>query len=72
MSPEFERLGKMFEQAQDFESRKAAYLELVAEWENQTPGMYLWRNVVSYATSDDLDWDPGNSATTIFGNKYLK
>ena len=41
MSPEFERLGKMFEQAQDFESRKAAYLELVAEWENQTPGMYL-------------------------------
>ncbi len=72
MTPEFERLGNEFELAQDFESRKAAYLALVDEWERVTPGMYLWRNVVSYAIDDDLDWDPGNTVITIFDNKYLK
>ena len=72
MTPEFENLGEAFELAQDFESRKQAYLNLVAEWENVTPGMYLWRNVVSYITAEDLAWDPGNSPVTIFDNKYMK
>ena len=72
MTPEFVELGNRFERTQEFEDRKAAYLDLVTEWERVTPGMYLWRNVVSYAKSDDLDWDPGNSAVTIFGNKFLK
>ncbi|MFT6640383.1 MAG: peptide/nickel transport system substrate-binding protein, partial [Flavobacteriaceae bacterium] len=52
--------------------RKAAYLELVSEWEEITPGMYLWRNVVSYGVRDSLDWDPGNSAVTIFDSMYMK
>ena len=68
----FLELGEKFESSQDFESRNAAYLELVEEWENVTPGMYLWRNVVSYAVRDDLVWDPGNSAVTIFDKMYLK
>ena len=68
----FLELGEKFESAQDFESRNAAYLELVEEWENVTPGMYLWRNVVSYAAQDDLEWDPGNSAVTIFDKMYMK
>lgn len=71
MTPEFDALGNAFEQAQGFEDRYAAYLELVAEWERQTPGMYMWRNVVSYAIADNLQWDPGNSAVTIFDHLYL-
>ena len=67
----FLELGMKFESAQEFEERNAAYLDLVEEWEAVTPGMYLWRNVVSYAVRDDLDWDPGNSAVTIFDHLYL-
>lgn len=68
----FLELGEKFEAAQEFDERNAAYLELVGEWEDVTPGMYLWRNVVSYAVSADLDWDPGNSAVTIFDKFYMK
>lgn len=71
-SDRFLELGEAFVQAQDFETRKAAYLDLVAEWEDITPGMYLWRNVVSYGVREDLDWDPGNSAVTIFDKNFLK
>lgn len=72
MTPEFEELGNTFETAQGFDERKAAYLDLVSEWEDVTPGMYLWRNVVNYAVDENLDWDPGNSPLTIFDNLYLK
>ncbi len=68
----FLELGEKFEAAQEFEARNAAYLELAEEWENVTPGMYLWRNVVSYAVRDDLVWDPGNSAVTIFDKMYVE
>ena len=57
--------------AQEFDERNAAYLELVEEWENVTPGMYLWRNVASYAVREDLEWDPGNTTVTIFDNHYM-
>ena len=71
MTSEFESLGNRFEQSQGFEERNEAYLALVAEWERVTPGMYMWRNVVSYAIDEDLQWDPGNSAVTIFDNLYM-
>jgi len=71
MTSEFESLGNRFEQSQGFEERNKAYLALVAEWERVTPGMYMWRNVVSYAIDEDLQWDPGNSAVTIFDNLYM-
>ncbi|MEM1430861.1 MAG: ABC transporter substrate-binding protein [Pseudomonadota bacterium] len=71
MTPEFEALGNAFEQAQGFDERYQAYLDLVAEWERVTPGMYMWRNVVSYAIDDGLQWDPGNSAVTIFDHLYM-
>ena len=67
---EFLSLGETFEAAQDFESRNVAYLDLVEEWENVKPGMFLWRDVVSYAIRDDLGWDPGNSAVTIYDRMY--
>jgi peptide/nickel transport system substrate-binding protein len=68
----FLKIGERFAAAQSFDERKAAYLELVSEWEEITPGMYLWRNVVSYGVRDSLDWDPGNSAVTIFDSMYMK
>ena len=71
-SDRFLELGEQFVRAQDFESRNAAYLALVAEWEDITPGMYLWRNVMTYGLREDLDWDPGNSALTIFDKTYLR
>ena len=67
----FLELGEKFELAQEFDARNAAYLELVDEWENVTPGMYLWRNVASYAVREDLEWDPGNTTVTIFDNHYM-
>ena len=71
-SDKFLETGERFAAAQTFDDRKSAYLALVDEWEDITPGMYLWRNVVSYGVRDSLDWDPGNSAVTIFDNKYIK
>lgn len=71
-SERFLELGEAFVRAQDFEARRQAYLDLVAEWEDITPGMYLWRNVVSYGVREDLDWDPGNSAVTIFDENFLR
>lgn len=71
MTEDFVRLGETFEQAQDFDERYQAYLELVAEWERVTPGMYMWRNVVNYAIDEDLQWDPGNSDVTIFDHLYM-
>lgn len=71
-SDRFVELGEAFVRAQDFETRKAACLDLVAEWEGITPGMYLWRSVVSYGLREDLAWDPGNSAVTIFDKDFLK
>lgn len=64
--------GERFAAAQEFEERNAAYLDMVREWEDDTPGMYFWRNVVSYGVREDLNWDPGNSAVTIFDRLYIK
>lgn len=70
-SDRFIEIGERFAAAQDFETRNAAYLELVAEWEESTPGMYFWRNVVSFGVREDLVWDPGNTAVTIFDKMYM-
>lgn len=67
----FLEIGERFAAAQEFDERHAAYLDLVEEWENVTPGMYLWRNVVSYGVREDLDWDPGNDSVTIFDRMYM-
>ena len=71
MTPDFQALGEAFEQSQGFEDRYQAYLDLVAEWEDVTPGMYMWRNVVSYAIDEGLQWDPGNSDVTIFDHLFM-
>lgn len=62
----FFELGQKFEKAADFEARKAAYLELVEEWENVTPGFYFWRNVQTYAMRDDITLETGSVQRTVF------
>ena len=34
--------------------------------------IFIPETAVSYAVSADLDWDPGNSAVTIFDKYYMK
>jgi len=71
-TPKFYELGEAFESAEEFEARKAAYLALVDEWENVTPGMYLWRNVMTYAYRDNLTFRTGAVSRTVFDNLYLQ
>lgn len=68
----FLRIGEEFEKETDLGKRKKLYLELVAEWENITPGMYLWRNVLTYAIRNNIDWQTGASARTLFDSLHLK
>lgn len=70
-SEAFLEAGQRFERALTFEEKNKAYLDLVAAWEEVTPGMYLWRNVQSFAMRDDLGFNPGNTAVTIFTQPYL-
>ena len=49
------------ESAEDFESRKVVWLALFNEWKNVTLGMYLWRNVITCAYSDKLNFATGRS-----------
>lgn len=71
-SDKFLEHGNRFEASASFADRKAAYLDLVEEWENITPGMYLWRNVITYAYRDGIDWRTGASARTLFDHLFLK
>lgn len=68
----FLEIGYEFEKETDFNKRKELYLQLVEEWENVTPGMYLWRNVLTYAYSDKIEWTTGAVPRTLFDGLYLK
>ncbi|MBF0276195.1 MAG: ABC transporter substrate-binding protein [SAR324 cluster bacterium] len=68
----FLEIGKAFEVETDFAKRKEGYLKLVEEWENVTPGMYLWRNVLTYAYRDKINWVTGASARTLFDHLHLQ
>ncbi|RUT35047.1 ABC transporter substrate-binding protein [Arsenicitalea aurantiaca] len=70
-SEAFLEAGERFERAEEFEERNAAYLDLVAAWEDVTPGMYLWRNLQTFAMREDLDWTPGNTQVTVFDARFV-
>ncbi len=70
-TPRFYELGEAFEAAEDFETRKAAYLALVEEWETVTPGMYLWRNVMTYAMRDGVSFTTGSVQRTVFDHLHV-
>ncbi|WP_197434039.1 ABC transporter substrate-binding protein [Agrobacterium vitis] len=63
--------GERFEKAQSFEEKKAAYLDLVKDWEDVTPGFDLWRNVQTFAISDKFKWNPSGSQLTIFDSTFM-
>ena len=67
----FLEIGARFEVESDIEARKQLYLDLVEEWENVTPGMYLWRNVVTYAYREGIEWRTGAVARTVFDSLFL-
>ena len=68
----FIQLGSEFEQESDIAKRKDLYLQLVDEWETVTPGMYMWRNVQTFAYRDGIKWHTGSVARTLFDHKFLK
>lgn len=67
----FLEAGERFARAQEFDERHAAYLDLVAEWEDVTPAMYMWRNVQTFAMRDGLAFDPGSTQVTVFDERYV-
>jgi peptide/nickel transport system substrate-binding protein len=71
-TPKFLELGKTFEEATEFEARNAAYKALSDEWQNVTPGYYMWKSVYNWAHRKDIKWVPvADSDMRMFGN-YLK
>ncbi len=49
--------GKIFDEATEFEDRKAAYHEALREaWQDVTPGFYLWKSVYNWAHQADIKW----------------
>lgn len=67
----FLEAGQRFARAQEFDERYAAYMELLAEWEDVMPAMYLWRNVQTFAMRDGLEFDPGSTQVTVFDERYV-
>lgn len=57
-TPEYLAAGKVFEEATDFESRRAAYLKLSQAWQDVTPGYYLWKSVYNWAHRSDIEFVP--------------
>lgn len=71
-SPKFIELGEAFDKAVTFEDRKKLYLELSAEWQRLTPGMYMWKSINNFAHRKNLDWAPvGDGEMRMFGD-FLK
>ena len=70
-TPLFYELGAKFEAEADLKKRKAHYLQLVAEWERVTPGMYLWRNVSTWAHRKGIKWTSTATNTMLFDGEHL-
>ena len=56
--PEFLKLGTDIEQGSDFATRKAAYSDLLALWDDLVPAILLYRPVEAYGVRKSLDWQP--------------
>lgn len=68
----FLEIGRRFERAVDFEERRQAFIELSSEWQDVTPGFYLWKSVYNWAHSDAYEWrTAGQGEMRMYGD-YLK
>jgi peptide/nickel transport system substrate-binding protein len=56
--PEFLKLGTDIEQGSDFDTRKQAYSDLLALWDDLVPAILLYRPVEAYGVRKSLDWQP--------------
>lgn len=71
-SPKFNEIGAAFSKASDFEERKRLYLALSAEWQDITPGLYMWKSVYNWAHRSGIKFQPvGDSDMRMHGD-YLK
>lgn len=68
----FVELGEAFERELDLDKRRALYLEMVAEWEDVTPALYMWRNVLSWAHRKGIEWVPQNNSGMRFYGDYIR
>lgn len=66
----FVELGEQFVRTVDFEKRKAAYLALSEEWQRVTPGMYMWKNIYSFAHRTGIDWVPASNEMRLYGDYF--
>lgn len=66
----FVELGEKFVKAVEFEERRDAYLALSKEWQDVTPGMYMWKRLFSYVHRTGVDWAPAAGEMRMYGN-YL-
>ncbi len=67
----FLELGQAFERETDLDRRRDLYLELVAEWEDVSPALYMWRNVLTWAHRDGMRWTPQNNSGMRFYGDYI-
>lgn len=67
----FIELGEEFVRAVDFEERRAAYLALSQEWQDVTPGMYMWKRLFSFAHRTGIEWAPSSGEMRMYGD-YLR
>jgi peptide/nickel transport system substrate-binding protein len=55
-TPGYLAAGEVFAKATDFDARKAAFEKLRDEWEDVTPGYYLWKSIYNWAHRADIEW----------------
>lgn len=70
-SERFVELGKAFDQTIEFEDRNKAFIALSNEWQDITPGFYLWKSVYNWAHTDKFAWHTAAGEMRMYGD-YLK
>lgn len=71
-TPRFVELGNAFDAATEFEARKAAFQALSSEWQDVTPGMYMWKSVYNWAHKANFDWKPIADTDMRFYGGYFR
>ncbi len=70
-TPRFVELGEEFVNTVGFEERRDAYLALSEEWQNVTPGFYMWKRLFSFAHRTGVTWAPSSGEMRMYA-PYLQ
>lgn len=68
---EFIELGEQYLAATDADERVALFRDMVRIWEEEQPGLMLWRNVSNWVVRDGLEWRSINSTRMPMGPGFL-